>query len=619
MKRTYEKETARPVTSVKPTTLNLQTRGFASPKSDLDEDVLSQTRGSSSENILEKLISTPQSESAAPIRRKPHNRLKTVRMPIQAKLNIGEPNDKYEKEADDTASKVVQQINSPTQEKSVQKQEAMEEEDEELQMKPISKIQRQEAMEEEDEELQMKSLVQRRENLGGGEASTDLESSIQSARGGGQSLDPSLQTKMGEAMGADFSGVKVHTDSQSDQLNKSIQAKAFTTGQDVFFRQGAYEPSSRGGQELIAHELTHVVQQNAGTVQAKRNKIARKFHSSGKPTIQRLKFEGTQWDTATSISVSKGGGLGVLFVKDNSGDPPVIAKPGEDVSAEVLAYTQLHNTIMEGRKAGAPKVRVADGGEMTALGDRMKELLPNDNERTDREKRAINNLEAGGNMAVYTAAKGEDFVDVIKAGGKDDPNKGKNTKTKKGVKEVRNSSPVKIMTDSSIAKTVGMAVVGDIMSGNSDRFIGSFNPENFMLDVESKTMALVDPIHNAGRAGFDDQSLQNWKAHNFTKMLAAKDYAGLADEIWKATYSGTGDMTLDVKGNEQAAVKKYIQSKKSSIIKALISGLKVGRTRAIAGLKKLDKTFGNVDFGNEKNTVYSAMREKLQFLQSGGN
>jgi len=96
-----------------------------------------------------------------------------------------------------------------------------------------------------------------------------LESSIQSARGSGKSLDADLQAKMGQAMGADFSGVKVHTDSQSDQLNQSIQAKAFTTGQDVFFRQGAYEPSSQGGQELIAHELTHVVQQNGGVLQQK--------------------------------------------------------------------------------------------------------------------------------------------------------------------------------------------------------------------------------------------------------------------------------------------------------------------------------------------------------------
>ncbi|MBD2189328.1 DUF4157 domain-containing protein [Pseudanabaena sp. FACHB-723] len=186
-------------------------------------------------------------------------------MPIQAKLNIGEPNDKYEQEADATAAKVVQQINTIPQNQSVQRQDSMEED--ELHMKPISTLQR-DVMEEEDE-LQAKSLVQRRENLDGGEASTDLESSIQSARGSGQPLDVNLQAKMGQAMGADFSGVKVHTDSQSDQLNKSIQAKAFTTGQDLFFRQGEYNPSSRGGQELIAHELTHVVQQNNGTVNRK--------------------------------------------------------------------------------------------------------------------------------------------------------------------------------------------------------------------------------------------------------------------------------------------------------------------------------------------------------------
>jgi hypothetical protein len=211
------------------------------------------------------------------------NRLQTLQAKrmsmIQAKLSIGEPNDKYEQEADATASKVVQQINSPTQDQSVQRESAIEEE-EGLQMKPISSIQREATMKE-GEELQMKSLVQRRENLGGGEASTDLESSIQSARGSGQSLDADLQAKMGQAMGADFSGVKVHTDSQSDQLNRSIQAKAFTTGRDVFFRQGAYEPSSRGGQELIAHELTHVVQQDGGS-------LRRSLHiTSASKTIQR--------------------------------------------------------------------------------------------------------------------------------------------------------------------------------------------------------------------------------------------------------------------------------------------------------------------------------------------
>ena len=168
---------------------------------------------------------------------------------VQAKLEIGEVGDKYEQEADRVASQVVSQINNPVQ----------------------KKLQR----------LSESKVIRRKEAIAGGTASADLESSIQSARGSGQSLDANLQQSMGQAMGADFSGVKVHTDSQSDQLNKSIQAKAFTTGQDVFFRQGAYEPSSRGGQELIAHELTHVVQQNGGAVQRSPLKNIKKTSENG--------------------------------------------------------------------------------------------------------------------------------------------------------------------------------------------------------------------------------------------------------------------------------------------------------------------------------------------------
>jgi len=190
-------------------------------------------------------INSPITTQSQPVQRKFENRLRAKnaqKMALQPKLAIGEPNDKYEQEADATAARVVQQINSsiPSQSQPIQRQEM------------------------EEEELQMKPLLQRRENLGGSEASTDLESAINRARGSGQPLDEGLQQSMGHAMGADFRGVKVHTDAQSDQLNQSIQAKAFTTGQDVFFGQGAYEPRSRGGQELITHELTHVVQQKGG-------------------------------------------------------------------------------------------------------------------------------------------------------------------------------------------------------------------------------------------------------------------------------------------------------------------------------------------------------------------
>ncbi|MEH1818128.1 MAG: DUF4157 domain-containing protein [Nostoc sp.] len=208
----------------------------------------------------------------------------------QTKLTINQPGDVYEQEADRVAQQVMQTMGESVSKQSVQR-EALPEEEEELQMKSLAdnniSLQREALPEEEElqmksladtnislqrealpeeEELQMKSLVDTNISLqrqGGGVAATsDLETSIQQERGGGQPLSDDIRQPMEQSFGTDFSGVKIHTDSRSDQLNQSIQARAFTTGQDIFFRQGEYAPESNGGKELLAHELTHVVQQN---------------------------------------------------------------------------------------------------------------------------------------------------------------------------------------------------------------------------------------------------------------------------------------------------------------------------------------------------------------------
>ncbi|MDJ1169083.1 DUF4157 domain-containing protein [Roseofilum sp. BLCC_M154] len=223
--------------------------------------------------------------------------------PVQAKLTIGEPGDVHEQQADAVASQVVQQIHEPKPAASegVQTKEEegsmgipeqlgiqrTEDEGDDVDMKPLDSMVQREG---DDEDVDMKpldSMVQRegddedvdmkpkpglqRDGLGGGSATPEFEGELKQAKGGGKPLDPTLQTKMGEAMGADFSGVKVHTDPKSHSLSQSIQAKAFTTGQDVFFNEGQYKPSSPQGQELIAHELTHVVQQKGASVQRKKN------------------------------------------------------------------------------------------------------------------------------------------------------------------------------------------------------------------------------------------------------------------------------------------------------------------------------------------------------------
>jgi len=89
---------------------------------------------------------------------------------------------------------------------------------------------------------------------------------INRERGGGQPLDQATQEHMGEATGYDFSQVRVHTSPEANDLSQQLGAKAFTTGKDIYFKDGAYDPGSSGGQELLAHELTHVVQQGSGAV-----------------------------------------------------------------------------------------------------------------------------------------------------------------------------------------------------------------------------------------------------------------------------------------------------------------------------------------------------------------
>ena len=110
-------------------------------------------------------------------------------------------------------------------------------------------------------------LIAQRNGHGPNELDEDTAGRIDRARSGGQPLDSSTREQMGQAMGYDMSGVRVHTSTEADDLSHQLGAQAFTTGQDVFFREGAYDPGSSAGRELIAHELTHVVQQGTGQVQ----------------------------------------------------------------------------------------------------------------------------------------------------------------------------------------------------------------------------------------------------------------------------------------------------------------------------------------------------------------
>ncbi|MEQ8383629.1 MAG: DUF4157 domain-containing protein [Coleofasciculus sp. A1-SPW-01] len=187
----------------------------------------------------------PQSESRISVADVVGQRMSTLTprtlTPLQRKLTVGQPGDKYEQEADTVAAKVVEQINSPTSQQSVQGK-----------VEPVAQ-----------------PTVMRDGGVGGGAVDDSVEQSIQQAKGSGQGLSEKVREPMEQAFGADFSGVRVHNNSNADQLNRSLNARAFTTGPDIFFKQGEYNPGSRDGQELLAHELTHVVQQSGSQLKTK--------------------------------------------------------------------------------------------------------------------------------------------------------------------------------------------------------------------------------------------------------------------------------------------------------------------------------------------------------------
>lgn len=94
-----------------------------------------------------------------------------------------------------------------------------------------------------------------------GRAHPDVEAALSRTRGGGRALDSQVRESLGPAFGDPLDDVRVHTDATANALSQSVSARAFTTGSDVYFAAGEYRPGTSGGNHLLSHELSHVVQQ----------------------------------------------------------------------------------------------------------------------------------------------------------------------------------------------------------------------------------------------------------------------------------------------------------------------------------------------------------------------
>lgn len=172
---------------------------------------------------------------------------------IQKKLSVGSANDSYEVEADQVADKVMK-MSEPSPRVThtgalVQRKCAHCEQEEKLQMKPLAET--------------ISPLIQRSSPESGGEshAPNHVENQINSSKGSGSNMDNGTKNFMENRFGTDFSNVKIHTGSEAVQMSRELNAQAFAVGNDIYFNEGKYSPNSDSGKHLLAHELTHTVQQ----------------------------------------------------------------------------------------------------------------------------------------------------------------------------------------------------------------------------------------------------------------------------------------------------------------------------------------------------------------------
>ncbi len=182
---------------------------------------------------------------------------------VQTKLSVSQPGDPYEVEADRVADEVMRMPGRATP-----PEDPNDNENHNNVGGEISPIQR--------------------KGAGAPQTSEKTETQIQQMRGGGQPMPDSERDFFEPRMGVDLSGVRVHTGGDAIQLSRDLQARAFTIGSDVAFNSGEYQPGTPEGRRLMAHELTHVVQQGGAGQLSRKSKNGKNIQRTAFDAIQRL-------------------------------------------------------------------------------------------------------------------------------------------------------------------------------------------------------------------------------------------------------------------------------------------------------------------------------------------
>ncbi len=215
----------------------------------------------------------------------------STRHVVQTHLKVGAVNDPLEREADSIANQVMRMPENAL----LQRKCTACEEEGRAQRKPLA------------------NFIQKKGTEGGTVASEAVSHKINASRGKGNPMPDATKSFMESRFGADFSKVNIHTGKEAAEMSNELRAKAFTVGNDIYFNSGQYSPNSSSGKQLLAHELTHTLQQSTSLKRSPEDESDAEPSANDYRTI-RMHFNGSEL-------IVYGDGQEVLRYSGDSGRP----------------------------------------------------------------------------------------------------------------------------------------------------------------------------------------------------------------------------------------------------------------------------------------------------------
>ena len=534
---------------------------------------------------------------------------------VQARLKMGASGDKFEKEADSVADRVVSNNNSKSVDKApappvqlsrvkpgdLQKKEAAPEEEvqakeegqenekvqlkcsacgsdddvqakltssneEPVQMKCAScaaKDEKIQKKEQSGESVQLKcnacgSVSDQIQKKGNDEASGNVESNLASSKGSGSKMDANTQSTMETGIGADFSGVKIHTDSKAEKMNQDLGAKAFTNGSDVYFNKGQYNPSSKDGQHLLAHELTHTVQQGAASesLQEKsEEQVEEKIQQKSELAIQKKDAcadddKGEQGEKTEYNNVTKDANCNTCYttpIRPSEGEPE---PSGEETAKEVEATAE---TTADERQEGAPPVvddSAAEGNEPPEPGTDVTKICD------EREAKKAEKDKVNGDPAIEEQGQ-----------------------KKKGKQSLTDAAENAASPKRKPLKSKGELASIPLMGERLKNMMATMSAKGSVKAVQSKIRGMANTPISFQYDSKQNNTVVNGMANNFVKVKSEnagniiEDGLDSIQSISKDTAEKRKKLEADIKQKKQASNIFFIIKKTVSSIKAFKSNL----------------------------------------------